>query len=677
LDQSEYSFGLDTLEVTRTSPNYQLLSWPPAREWPVVFNKGGEVVSRWGDPTWNLSAWLGKPAILDFGDGSSGKAERVDPANADLLRLIATWLIWGPRAVGSVNTVKTSFSYARQVVCLCSRNGIYAGQLTRFKKVLDQVPETLSASKYEQSIALFHRLYDARNLLGFTILDASGLKKLAAAAREREPVQTPYIPPRIWTYQVGRLRECILEFLANRDRLEECFWFCLEAYVESYGSIEEALSPSKDPAKLPFSPRDGSRKTFGYQGPFSETAVRFGIEDLLRRWISGGDEIRHSHLSAYMSLVAFAALAYIGNFSLQRKEEVASLRTSCLIWEEDEKMGRVPIICGETTKTDRDSDARWIASPSVDEAVQAASVIARLRMVFDRKNATLQPSEDHQKDPYLASAATEPWGMAVAQTRHPYNIRQPLLDLRKAVKDRYPFLFDTEQLRISEEDLAIAHRLTPNLDTSEFAVGNIWPLAWHQYRRTGCVNMFSSRLVSDSSVQQLMKHSTRLMSLFYARNHGRLHLNAEVRDAVIRAMYEAQAETILHVIGSHALFSPHSDDRTHALTVNVLSARDYKDYVAMAKRGTIMFREHRLGGCMKAGACEFGGIESVARCAGGDGSKPCAEVVYDKSKAPQVRADVVRVSSELERLSPEHPRHKALSQELRAMENYLDEIGRR
>ncbi|MGN6827083.1 hypothetical protein [Paucibacter sp. M5-1] len=669
----EFTIGIESGLVTPTSRNYRPPSWPPPRDWPTVIDKDGVVVSRWGDPRWDLAPWAGKPGGLNFGDGVAGRAERLDAENADLMRMVATWLIWGPRAAGSVWTVLESFSNVRQIVALCSRNGISAARLMRFPNVLEQVPEEIASSKYEKTISLLHRLYDARDTLGFTLVDEAGLRRLAAAAHDHDVVQTPYIPPRIWLYQVQRLDECVKDFLAHRDKVERCFRFCLEAYESNFGSLEDALRPGKDASKAPFNAASERRTDCTYHGKFSDVAAHFGIAGLLGKWIAWDEDgLQVRVLSAYLSVVTYAALAYIANFTLQRKEEVASLRASCLLWEVDEKLGRVPIICGETTKTDPDSDARWVASPSVESAVQAVSAIARLRMLCDRANPLIRPSSADHDDPYLWSSATEPWGLALGLAQS-YEIRQPLLDLAKGMA-RYPLLFDTEQMRISGQDLAIARRLTPNLPEDEFSIGKIWPLAWHQYRRTGAVNMFASGDISDSTMQQLMKHSSRLMPLYYGRNHTQLHLNDEVRSSVMMAMYEAQAEMVKLAAGDDRFVSPHSQERKDALLVRVMSVKDMKSLVSLAKTGKVSFREHRLGACMKAGACEYGGIESIARCAGGDGEKPCREVLYDREKKPQVLADMRRFTEEINRLPPDSPRYKALVAERSSMENYLNAI---
>lgn len=553
------------------------------------------------------------------------------------------------------------------IVALCSRNGISAASLMRFPKVLEQVPGVISPSKYQQTIALLHRLYDVREALGFAILDPTGLKRLAEAAPDHETVQTPYIPPRIWLYQVTRLRECLTDFLAHCEQLEACFRFCLDGYIKSHGSLEAALDSERISQQNPFNARSRA-----YQGPFFETVARFGLTDLLARWTDRKQEnFTVEVLASYFTLVVWAGATYIANFTLQRKEEVASLRASCLLWEEDEHLGRVPIICGETTKTDPDSDARWIASPSVGAAINAMSTIARLRMICDRVNPQLRPTKADQEDPYLFSSPTEPWGKDSAKICS-YTTRRSVGSL-DAILDWYPVLLDRDQMQITGEDLEVARRLTPNLPEKTFAVGKVWPLAWQQYRRTGAVNMFASGILSDSSMQQQMKHSTRLMSLYYGRHHSSLALSKDVEAAVVTAMYQSQAAMIkLAVSGDR--FVPASPERKETL-VNLLSAKDMKELNAMAKKGTVAFRETRLGGCMKGGVCEYGGFESIARCSGGDDSKPCEDAAYDREKEPQFRADVRRLTEEIKRLPVGSPRYNQRVMERQGLENVLNAIS--
>ena len=187
---SEYSLKLDSAVVSDSAANFRPLTWPPAHDWPVVINAAGDVVSRWGDTVWDLSPWAGKPEIMNFGDeGDRRVKSHLDAENADILRLAMTWLIWGPRGCRKAGTIKNQFTQVRCIVALCSANGISASSLTRFPKVREKIHEVIAASKWKETIGIFHRLYDARDALGFTILDSTALRSLAElTARRRQKI---------------------------------------------------------------------------------------------------------------------------------------------------------------------------------------------------------------------------------------------------------------------------------------------------------------------------------------------------------------------------------------------------------------------------------------------------------------------------------------------------------
>lgn len=672
LDLTNLALKINSAIVTRRSRNFRPRTWPPAPDWPVVIDKDDKTVSVWSDSVWDISCWGGKPAKLNFGDGPPSRAAPIDAQNGHQLRQSIGWLILGPRGYTNAGTISNRFSALRVIFALCSEHKIPASSLARFAKVVELLPKVIAPSKWGETITILHRLYEAREFLGFVILDPPILKKLAEIAPNHQTVQTPYIPPRIWTYQVQRLRECIDDFLAHELQIKQLYFFCTAVYIENYGSFEGAIAVEKNSERSPFSA--SSADVFGcqYVGPFRNAVKRFGLTKLFKKWgMDDGERFRVSIFSSYFNLVTAAGLAYIANFTLQRKEEVGGLRTSCLIWENDEKLGKIPIICGETTKTDPDSDARWVASPSVEVAVRAVSLIAKLRMIWDSRNSRVGATAADEADPYLHSFSTEPWGFGKPGK---YHIRKETEDMA-GLAERFPRLFDPAQMTITESDLKIALQLTPNLPKDTFAVGLVWPLAWHQYRRTGTVNMFASGKVSDTTMQQLLKHLSLWMSLYYGQGHGRLVLNAEVEEAVIAAMYEAMGGQ-LEALDSPRFVSPHGPERKEQLIVNLIAVDDVRKLIKWAAEGRVSFREHALGGCMKDGPCELGGHESVASCGGGGGKKACADVLFDTEKEASVRADLADVMARLKKLGKKHPRFAALTAERDALENYLESIAK-
>lgn len=673
---AELGFGPAVDWLSPGSPSYRPTSWPPPRDWVVSEDHQGRAVSRWGDSVWDFSPLAGKALKLNFGDGPEGRAARIDSGNADLLRLVMTWFAWGPRPVKAVNTLHGIFQLLRPIFVLCSREGILASDLERFPRVLEQIPGVLSPSGYTPAIYRLHKLLDARDKLGFVLVDVQGLKRLAAAAPDREVVQTAYIPPRIWAYQVTRLKDCLDDYLAHRQAVEDCFNFCADAYSQNYGTLSAALEATPVASRLPFQtprrPTAGRRVGVTFHGPFQQTAARFGIEELLQRWVEPTDgrlEVRQ--LSTYLTLIQWAGLAYIANFTLQRIEEATSLRADCLQFEDDAKLGRVPVICGETTKTVQDGDARWPTSPSVQVAVEAMSSVARLRMRCAQADPAFFLTPEDADNPYLFLRSSEPWTPR-QRTHDTLLTRRPNSYLVTFAK-QFPKVFSMDELAITEEDLRVARRLTPNLPADEFAVGKVWPLAWHQLRRTGAVNMFASGLLSDSSMQYLMKHSSRLMPLYYGRGYTQLHLNEEVAGLVTTAMYEVMAKSMLSAMGE-SFVSPRSEEQKQAIVVNLVGTKDAKELAAAARRGEVFFRETRLGACTSRTLCSYGGIESVARCAGGDGGKPCVDVLFDRTKAPVIEKDLQRVNEALTRLPEGSPRHAALMKERQGLENFLNVV---
>jgi hypothetical protein len=664
--------------LTPSHKSFRPPSWPPPDDWVVSEDLDGNILALWRDPKWDMSPWAGKPLTLDFGDGpDSRRALPIDSANANLLRLLTTWRIWGPRAVRAANTLNAWFFKIRRIFVLCSQKGILASELTRFPAVLEDLPSVIEPSNFESVITELHRLWDARAELGFVLVDPDGIKRLAGVRPDHETVQTAYIPPRIWTYQVERLRECLGDFLANAQQVEDCFNFCVDAYAHNYGSLCAAMAKSSRQMehRLPFAePRAehaGTRSGCKYFGQFALTAQRFGVHELLDRWVMVPESgLGLKQLSGYLTLIQYVGLAFIANFSLQRINEAASLRADCLTWEDDPKLGRIPILCGETTKTDPDSDARWPTSPSVELAVVAMSKVSRLRMRCAAANPKVGPSDTDQANPFLLDGAFEPW---IGSTPKPYNVRNHT-SAYLAVLRQNPKLFDPAQLKITLEDLKIARMLTPNLSSEAgFEVGKAWPLAWHQLRRTGAVNMFASGLLSDSSMQFLMKHASRYMPLYYGRGYTKLRLSEDVEGVVVAAMYEAMANQLLAAM-SDRFVSPHGDSRKQAILVNLVVEKDAKKLASAARNGQTTFREIRLGACTNRELCTYGGIESIARCAGGDGDKACADVLFDKTKAPEAEKDQADVDRQLSSVAPDSPRHAALLAEHQGLENYLDVV---
>lgn len=646
-------------------------SWPPPPDWPLLLDANGVIRCVYGDSMWSLDVWAGQPMKLNFGDTKTNGA-RTDPPNAELLRQCAAWFLLGPRGCRTAGSLRSKVNYIKPLFVNCAQQGIVATDLMRFPKLLDQIALALAPSSFGYILTILHELLDARDVLGFCLLDSEGIARLASLAPDHEPEQTPYIPPRIWSYQVSRLRECLNEYLAHREQVDACFTFCCNAYALNFGSLKRAVNVNRGISNTPFQNRRSAKEGCVFLGSFKATADRFGVTPLIERWVGpfSGEkgEKQIGMFSRYLDAVSKAGMAYLLNFSLMRIAEGWSLRSDCLLVERDERFGDVYILCGETTKTNLDADARWPGTESFKVAVDAMAHIAAMRMRCASENDSINVTLADIANPYLISYRYEPWSKGKSKS---YSIRPRVMDYGQVLQT-LPMLFDAKELTITEVDLRIARQITPTLNPDEFKVGAPWRFGWHQLRRTGAVNMLSSDMVDESSLQFLLKHLSRVMTLYYGRNHSRLNLSQESRTMFLKTMYQEFGRELRN-LQSNQFVSPLGPVRKADLVVFIKEIEAF-DLDKAARQGKIGARRIRAGFCVKNRSCPYGGHEAIAHCLGGDNGKGCPDLLVDIAKEPDIKAYETMVDDQLKVVHPESPRHNRLQAEKRAIKKYYEVI---
>lgn len=659
-----------TAQMERCRPT----SWPLPNDFPVVIDAIGIVVSRYGDSIWDLAPMAGKALKIRFGDDGPKHGLTLSSENARLLRQVVAWWLYGPDAVQTPMTLATRHHFIKPLFGLCSEAGILASELSRYPRLIEKLAERLRPSDGRKMLARLADLLGSHEQLGFVILDQVGLRTLARLLSDREPVQTAYIPPRLWSYQLNRIRECIDEYLVHRREIEECYRFCLGAYMHNAGGGPEMFSPQKQLTR-PFEGRmsAGHVDAMGrrFYGRFRLTAERYGIADLLDRWVNFSSFAGIAAFSGYLSLISKVGLAYTVNFSLMRIDEAMRLRAGCHAVELDDLNEDVHLLCGSTSKTVLDDDARWIVSPSVQLAIEAMTSVASLRMEAARHDSRCKFEDEELRRPLLQARPHEPWAPAVAKTSGYRKISFHYGDVAVA----YPKLFDQKELRITEQDLAIARTMTFGLDPEKFAVDKIWPLAWHQLRRTGSCNMLASGLVTEASLQYQLKHCNRSMSRYYGQNHYKLRVNldSETKGFYLREMYQAVARDFASVRGERYI-SPHGSIRKLQI-VSPVSESDHNALVKEAEAGRVAFRKTFLGACTKPGdPCPLGGISNVAGCMGHGKEKACEWALLDRSSRSLIDGLREALVARIELAEPESPLVSSLKAQLESAERAIHAI---
>ncbi|MBJ2204875.1 MULTISPECIES: site-specific integrase [Pseudomonas] len=665
-------FGLK-LEIESVSPyaaNFRPPTWPPVQDYAIVINSEGLVVSRYGDSIWNLSPWAQITLQINFGDGPLRKGTAsITKSNADILRLIAAWWLYGPRAVRSPTTLLARVRVLKPLFIACSRAGIKVTELTRYPRVLSEISEKgLVSGPAAYSL---HVLYEWRDSVGLEILPPRDIAKTVKPKTDVGVVQTAYIPPRIWKYQVSRLKEYLDDFMKHKTQIENLYNF----YLNIHTNGDLGNQTPKEGKLVTIRSYEGIKpdtpRTF-HMKHFHEYAAEYGVQDVLTKWIGkltgGGRGVMC--LTSYLTLAGHVGIAYIINFSMMRINEAWMLRQSCLSCEEDEEFGKIYILTGSTSKTLQDDNARWITSSSVELAIEVLSAISTLRM---NTLCSLSPNSipaSIVEDPWLVLPAVEPWSNK--QYSGNLTIRHTYPSYTSCIND-FPRLFDSDVVAITSEDVELSLRVSTYFPENRFAVGKPWPFAWHQLRRTGVVNMMSSSLVSDASIQYQLKHSSRAMSLYYGRGYSQANLNESLRSEYISATYEVMAKEMKSLI-STSFISAFGESHKINLLKDISEQTEPQIQKAL-KNGLISLRPTIFGNCTKTGNCPYGGFENVIRCGGGDGQPPCSEGIIDIRKKKAVERMRSLTLNRYTSAPADSPLRVSLGMQILALDNISDLIN--
>ncbi|EOA02926.1 hypothetical protein HFRIS_019980 [Herbaspirillum frisingense GSF30] len=187
--------------------------------------------------------------------------------------------------------------------------------------------------------------------------------------------------------------------------------------------------------------------------------------------------------------------------------------------------------------------------------------------------------------------------------------------------------------------------------------------------------MQASGLVSDFSLQYQLKHDTVASSLYYGQGYSHLVLNRSAKAEYIHTMYKMMGRELAMLL-SDRFQSPYGDERKQSILKLVSESDERKLFVA-AREGRVAWRRTLLGGCTKSGPCEYGGIDNVARCGGGDGKAPCTDALFDQTRVPQMQKLRQTLSMQLDKAELASPLRSSLQAQLRATENALNVLKRK
>lgn len=630
------------------STNRELFQFPPPDHFPVCISKSGEVLARFEDDSWPMHEWLGKVYTFRFGrEKSAAGPAWLSNDESKLFKLILVMIMWVLPEGIKPSTLQSSYGKIRKLFRFCASSKISVSEFYKYPHLLSTFISEVGPLG-GQYVGFLRNVFNYQDVIGFKILDLAQISEIFVAGQSRKSAQTPYIPSRINNIHLMRSLELVEDYNENASSFEAFFQYIWDAYVVNNGPAsswrEKLISPFNKAAKGP------GRV---YYGSFEDAAAKFGVRDVLIKWMSRrpskSSKLELIGLSSFFNAISLVGATCLANLSAMRKEEINKLRVNC--WEEKiTDKGKVSFICGETTKTIHDEDARWVVCEDANKAVIAMASVAKLRM-----KAAIELGVEHDEEevanPFLILKVYEPWAKDFKGDRsYATKIRKSISATNLHVQ--CPFLFSPEEILITGDDFQEALKVNPDLDIERFAVGKPWAFAFHQFRRTLMVNACLSELVSPQSLQYQLKHLYLSMSIYYGRNYSGLAVNAKAAEEYISTSYEFMARKSMTLIEPKfvSTISPLHKERA----IDFVEGATLKALAKKFRSGERVIKETIMGVCLNTEPCEFGSVDFILAC------DECVSGLACRDNLPLIEKVDARLKFQLDIVKEDGPRRDSL-----------------
>jgi len=638
----------DSSRISDVSDDAELSKYPTHGD-VITRDQNGKVESRFDDDRWSFSNYKRtRDMIFDW--------KHITKENKDVIKMImSAMLFYPPLFPGTIKSLHRRLHVLKILAAVCDAHRIRVTEVWRFPNLAKIFVAAIPSSNHKFIVADLTRLLTYEDAIGLKIVDENFLDNVAQHLVEHNTYQTPYIPPRIWSSVISKLDSMLDDFLQHEKDITDAHHSLLQMYQHNLrlGISRDFVSPFRKTNK------NLSTGRLTYQGGAAKFFKDRNLSNLFERY--GDKNLSLRSFEGLMNKFHRACAVYIQSHSIQRISEVGDLRKDCFTTWSDTKHGTIAMICGETTKTQTDSDARWIVPMHVKKAIDVAHKISQLNLLVKPNGM----SKDDLRNPHLFARNAFPWSQ---NGKRPYGI----VDIVN--KSGIGFLeLLTDEMLITEEDYKLARHAEPSLVNKDwFRVGGTWRLSSHQFRRTLVMNMFSQG-VSAESVSYQTKHNSISQTFYYAKNWTGVRLNANASAEVRMARHTAIASAMCDAVNNHdGNFSkPVKTPLASESVVQTIKSNEFDKIVKDVKKGVLSMRPTLLGACM-ARECEYGGIESAAHCAGTDGKGPCKDLVFDRRRRTKNKNLLKRHKEAIKDCSPGTPPHTKLTHEIKALEFFLD-----
>ncbi|SDT96146.1 hypothetical protein [Geopseudomonas guangdongensis] len=618
----------------------------------------GEVVSRYQDNVWNMKMYDARGVcIYDFvswADGSENPLATVIVEEMKCIQFARMYLFPMPR-----KPVSLTMSTLRKLVYLSFRNNLSLTQLFESENINRFFLPSFALLERDamgRMLTFLKEIFEFRvKHPDFTIAPASYEPiKLMQAIYDKsskwgngEQQQTKLIPTRIYAAFIAAINSELDAFNEHRDALVA---FCRKRKENPRFGVSEA------------------RMYLYKEGVvWSDLVSLFGLRSLFEKYsIADGADLRK-----YVGEIQCAAKYWIHFFSGMRDNEARCLPADA--YQTIEMAGAdFSILRGYTSKVagQNQTETFWITTPAAEKAVVAARCVGEITALWndldytDLSKSPLFPSLKFSNDYREFKCSPVAGGRA-------------MLVRKKRLFSRWP------EIIVQEADIRELEQFDGFRDwrnDPDVQIGQPWPLATHQCRRSLAVYAARSGMVSVGSLGLQFKHLTEVMTSYY-RKGSAFAVNFLQTDEAQGWMEELECERLksqyinyeANVINSASrLWGGEGNriqvarDKGQPLIITTDRAMTEKKFL----KGEMVYKIGPIGGCTNLEPCDKISFTSIFAC------MDCENSILDDDRSlKNIRRGLDNLKREKSLFAVENPQYKQLESEISAIYEKLEKTG--
>lgn len=618
----------------------------------------GEVVSRYQDGSWDMKVYDAQGICIyhfaKWADGSDNPLITVIVGEMKRIQLARLYLFPRPR-----KPVTLRMNSLIKLARLALSNDLSLSLLfesENINRVLLPSFACLERNPMGNMLTLLKELFGLRVKhpeFTFAPTDYSIIRCMQALydkypkAHTDDPQQTKLIPSRIFAALIAALNSELDTFIAHGDALFAFFQRRKES--SRFGIYKSKANNYKDGVA------------------WSDAVSQFGLRSLFEKqsiadWRS---------LRGYLGEIQCAAKYWIHLFSGMRDNEARHLPANT--YQTIGVAGAdIAILRGYTSKIagQNQTETFWITTPAAEKAVVAARYIGKIA-------ALLSDFDETDLSQYPLFPAMGQRGDCRAFKGAPVMGAGNMQGRLKRVTARWPDLV-VQEADIRELEQFDGFRNWRN--DPDVQVGQPWPLASHQCRRSLAVYAARSGMVSVGSLGLQFKHLTEVMASYY-RKGSAFALNFLQTD---------EAQGWMEVLEYERLKSQYIDYEANVInsTSRLWGGEGNRIQVARDKgqpliittdrtmtekkflKGEMTYKIGPIGGCTNLEPCDKISFTSIFSCI------DCEKSILDDDRSlKNIRRGLDNLKREQSLFVAENPQYKQLESEISAIYEKLEKTG--